>query len=322
MLVEGGLKMLKTDIIQALQSERTLQDLYQLFPERSTSSVRGTVNKLVYDGLVERTGEGRYRLASTTTHEPARRTDTSTRKETSQDTKKASEEDDEVEAPGTGAGEDTAVGTPAKPEDETATAAGVNDTAARARAASNSGMKDVLISALERFAGTTVVEPRDDTSGAATVSTRPRGGLKFPDFDSLRQVLEPDGYTFKGDFFVSEGIKDMKVLINPSRTFGVVKLEGTVPGEDIYQLPENLVKSGRLARNSWVATESRKLPLPPFFDCLKAIGKRNNESLRARMRFFFDDTRGFVYFPGVPLLFVHVSHKKDNDTPTWDLVPA
>jgi len=52
--------LFKDELLKELQQERTLAELYQLFPEHSQPSIRGTVYKMLYAGQLERTDEGKY----------------------------------------------------------------------------------------------------------------------------------------------------------------------------------------------------------------------------------------------------------------------
>jgi len=291
---------LKDDILNALQSERTLQELYQLFPERSTPSIRGTVNKLVYDGVVQRIGEGKYKLTSTDTHKAESATRTATPTADTTDSRTAEETETKTE-------------TDAKEVEQEDREPG--------RTRTRTDLNQVLIGALEKFAGGEGIGEEGELT--STSKTRPRTrGVVLPDFDEARQILEPEGYTFHENFNTGIGTPD--VLINSASTFAVARwddpLPEGIPEGDIYRLPDQLVKSGNLARASWVSLGSSAVNLLPLFDCLKALGKRNNESLRKNLRFFHkEDGLCFAYILGNRILFVMV---KSNDTsiPAHDLV--
>ncbi len=53
------MRILKYEILNELATPRTLSELYERFNTYTKSGIRGTVYKLMRDGLVRRIGEGR-----------------------------------------------------------------------------------------------------------------------------------------------------------------------------------------------------------------------------------------------------------------------
>lgn len=57
--VEG--RSFSEEVFEALETPKSLKEIYDLFPDRSKSSVRGTIYKLLYKGRIKKVGRWRYR---------------------------------------------------------------------------------------------------------------------------------------------------------------------------------------------------------------------------------------------------------------------
>jgi len=236
--------LFKDELLKELQQERTLAELYQLFPEHSQPSIRGTVYKMLYAGQLERTDEGKYIVKGSGI--PKSKTPAPPRKP---DRKKL-----EVHVP-------PSAGKPVEPERMEPSNAGVTPP--------STDMNQVLADALAKFSdpGT------KDTTKRKT--TKPRGA----DFDKAKDTLVENGYEFHEDFNLvwisADSIMDEEHMVAILPESAVTETSAIADAE-VYRLPDSLVEKGRLLRTRKVRTNKRLINLPKVFDVLTDLKVRNS----------------------------------------------
>jgi len=277
--------LFKDELLKELQQERTLAELYQLFPGHSQPSIRGTVYKMLYAGQLERTDEGKY-LVKGKSKTPALPKKPTRKKREAPDATPAGKpvEPEMVEPPITGA------------------------------MPPSGDLNQVLAEALAKFSG---------SGGAREKSRRRSSTQNLPPFEKVARALEAQSYTLHEDFHIGIGKTD--IAMHPSKRSAVAKWPDDELEGERYRLPDNLVENGRMARNTLVRTEDWTIHTQPLFKVLQTMGVKNTRRLREHLRFVFTDTdigsRCFVNTPGSGLVVILVANSKDRDsTAGYELV--